>query len=474
MPPASTQFAPRRLPAGAVLFAALLLALLRFVRLGEWSLWIDESLTWADAHHGLDGTALFNPIGYRLVALVAALGHGPPDEFALRLLPAVIGVACVPVCAWTLAPILGRRRAAWAALFLAVSAWHLFWSQTARFYTLAQLTALIGTGLALRGFLHGGRLRIYLGLIICAGAASFHPSAALLIPGLAMGAWFGSGEDPERRARVREAVIVLALIGLACSPWALRPLLHHLDEKPSPGAVAGPLHLMLTAGYFFTPVLGAAAVWAAWRAVRHGGQAERFLTAMLVTVFGAALLLSVRALLTAQYLFVLLPFACALAASLLSDDSGATSKAQRTEGALIAGVLFASLANCALYLTSRQGERPRWREAYEYVDAAREPSDVIAGMASSVGEFYLGGAVTDLRRAQTVQPLGRFYTDGPRRWRRDGRRTWIVLRPQWFADMLPEDVEVLQEFLRRDCRLMRRFDVQMDGRDLDVLVYLEG
>jgi len=471
---AQPQHFPRRLPTGMLLALAVLLSLLRFVRLGQWSLWIDESLTWADAHHGLGTSDLFNPLGYRLVTSVAALCGGPTDEFALRLLPALAGIACVPLCAWAFAPLLGRRRAAWAAVFLALSAWHLFWSQSARFYTLSQLTTLIGAGLALRGLLHGGRVKLYGGLLVCTAAATFHPSAALLVPGLALGAWFDGTEDASRRRRAREAFFVLVVIGLCLSPFALRPLLHHLGQKPSPGALAGPLHLGLTAGYFFTPFLGAAALWGAvqsWRRRDHDGL---LLTILLVVGFGAAFSISVFAQVTAQYLFVLLPFACALAASLLTGSQGAKARSPRIEGVLVAVLVSASLTNCAFYLTSRAGERPRWREAYHYVDEQREAGDLIAGMGSPIGEFYLGAGSTDLRHPRAIEPLGRFYVDGPRRWRRDGRRTWFVVRPQWFADMRAEDAAVLREFLQRDCRLMRTFELSMKGRDLNVLVYLEG
>jgi hypothetical protein len=470
---APPNLSPRRLPAGTVLALAVVLALLRFVRLGEWSLWIDESLTWADAHHGLGTSDLFNPLGYRLVTSVAEQSAGPPDEFALRLLPALAGVLCVPLCAWAFSPLLGRRRAAWAALFLAISAWHLFWSQSARFYTLSQLTALIGAGFALRGLLDGGRIRLYGGLLLCAAAATFHPSAALLIPALALGAWFDGAQDAARRARAREAFIVLVLIGLCLAPWALRPLLHHLGQKPSPGALAGPLHLSLTAGYFFTPFLGAVALWAAIRAWLHRDANTRLLAVLLIAGFGAALSIAVLAQVTAQYLFVLLPFACALAAGLLSEDDQPPSLAPRVERLVVAGLVVASLVNCGLYLTSRSGERPRWREAYHYVENARERGDLIAGMASPIGEFYLGGGSTDLRHPRTVQPLGRFYVEGPRHWKRDGRRTWFVIRPQWFADMRPEDADELRAFLHLNCQLMQRFDVSMQGRDLDVLVYRE-
>ena len=471
-----------RLSPGMVLALALCLALLRLVRLGEWSLWIDEALTWADLHHGLDSEALFNPLGYRLIAAVsglAALPGGLPDEFALRLLPALAGIACVPVAAWAFTPLLGKRRAAWAAVFLAVSAWHLFWSQTARFYTLAQLTALLGAGLALRGLWCDtgpgasrlmARLRTYAGFALCAAAASFHLSAGLLVPALALGAGLAGGADCERRRRGREALILLAVLSLASIPWAIQPFLHHVGQKPSAGMLGGPLHLGMTAAYFFTPFLAGAALLAAVQGFTRRDPAARLLAILVSAGFGVSFVLATRAQVTAQYVFVLLPFVCALAASLLAAEN---EDVPRTETALVAALLLASLGNCALYLTSRAGERPRWRDAYQYVDAARRPGDLIAGMAFPVGEFYLGDGSTDLRHARAIAPIGRFFPDGPRHWRRDARRTWLVIRPQWFADMRPADAEVLKEFLRRDCRLMRRFEAPMEGRDLELLVYLE-
>ena len=62
-----------RRAARLVLLLALLVGLVRFVRLSQWSLWIDESLTWTDWHTGLDGGEIKNPFGYALIALFVKL-----------------------------------------------------------------------------------------------------------------------------------------------------------------------------------------------------------------------------------------------------------------------------------------------------------------------------------------------------------------------------------------------------------------
>ena len=71
---------------GLYLAAALVLGTLRFCRLGDWSLWLDEAYTLADAYHG---SGLSNPLGYWAVRSVVELGGLPASEFDLRLLPAI-------------------------------------------------------------------------------------------------------------------------------------------------------------------------------------------------------------------------------------------------------------------------------------------------------------------------------------------------------------------------------------------------
>ena len=68
-----------------LLLAALVLGLLRFARLGEWSLWFDEVLTWGDSHDFPGG--LVNRAGYWLVRQTVEWTGGEPTEFTLRLGP---------------------------------------------------------------------------------------------------------------------------------------------------------------------------------------------------------------------------------------------------------------------------------------------------------------------------------------------------------------------------------------------------
>ncbi len=450
-----------------LLAAALVFGLIRFFRLGEWSLWMDEALTLTDAQRIADGD-LHNPAGYGLVVGFARLFSDHPSEVHLRLLPALVGWACIPLCYWAFRPLLSRRAAAGAAILLALSPWHLFWSQSARFYTLAQATSLLGAGWFVRGLwsARGGRWAT-LGVAVALCAALFHISGAI-VAGALLGAGLlvrlaGVTRPPEfDRILVRAAAPAFLLL-LCVSPWAIGWLRHHLGQKPEADLV----HFILTCGYFFGVSLLAGCVYGAWIALRERGAGQVFVLAVPVIVLVTLCVVGTQSLVSAQYAFCVFPFACALAA--LALDSRATPAPVRVFWLLVLALPLA--VGDMLYLTSREGERPRWRDAWEYVASERDPGDLVIGMGAQVGEHYLGGRNPNLRTPRTSHPMGGYFPNGPKRWKRQARGVWVIVRPLWFDELPPKDKEIVQRWLVEDCRLVRRFPVEMEGRDLDLEVW---
>ena len=140
--------------------------------------------------------------------------------------------------------------------------------------------------------------------------------------------------------------------------------------------------------------------------------------------------------------------------------------------AWIALLTLPALADQALYFGWRHGDRPRWREAFEYVWQARASDDLVATMAAPIGEFYLAPLTSELRRPQVLAWMDKYRPSIPEEWIGRGRRVWVIVQPENLEDWSAPDREVLETFLREECRSMRRFPVPAVGRDQSLEVYL--
>jgi hypothetical protein len=464
--------------ARGLLILALALGLARFLRLSAWSLWIDEALTWADAHHGIEGGQIQNPLGYRLIAWTVDLLGGAPDELSLRLLPAVAGWLCIPATWLAFRRAFGERRAATAALLVALSSWHVYWSQNARFYTLAQLASLAGAGLVLAGLLRGRALLALLGLLVAASAALLHPSAALVLPALALAPRLLERARRPVGAPGSRAALALGIAGLLGAllglGWALETwstYAYQKGQETSLAAMAASMaHMAKTTGFFVTPLLGTGALLGARAAWRGGRGAEVLALVVVASCLLVALAASAFVRVSAQYVFVLLPWVALLACLPLGAD-GAGPFGRRGEAAYLALLALPALVTTALYLTVRQGERPAWREAYRHVADHRAEGDLVFGMEACVGEFYLAPWNTDLRRPTALTWLDYFHARVPEHWAHQGRRAWFVVNPEQFLGWDPADAAEFQRFLREECRLDAVWPLYVESRDLSVWVY---
>ncbi len=454
--------------------AALLVGLLRFWKLGEWSLWYDEAATWFDLHGSLDGEEIHNPLGYRLIGWVVDLCGGVPSEWSLRLLPAIAGWLVVPLTWLVFRKPVGARRAAAAALLVACSSWHIHWSQTARFYTLAQLFALAGGGLALRGLFGGSVLATIAGAALTACAGLFHASGVLLVPALALAPWLLAPLRLPELARARRpalALLVLSRLGaLGGWSWVRAAWETYLRHAPTPSSG----HL-LTTGFYVTPIVATAGALGLWQAWRRRRAFDLVVAALVAAVLLAVLVASLRVQVSAQYVFVLWPWMALLAtAPLEAAPAPLERRRDLLELGWIALLALPLCVNSALYFGVRQGERPQWRAAYEYVWNQRESDDLVLGMEACVGEFYLDPRKLDLRNAERIGWLDRWHSELPAEWGAHARRTWYVFNAEQLKGWEDDARERFERFLHERCRLAKVFPLWVESRDLSVWVYVRG
>lgn len=452
-------------------FALVLVLLLgvRFVGLEHFGLWIDEAHTLHDALSTTSASSRY-PLGYWVTRLAIFLCGGAIDEATLRLAPAVCGVLGPLLLVWAFAPALGRGRALAAGLFCAASAWHLYWSQSARAYTLMQDLSLVGAGLYLRGLLEGRPRTLLAGFAVGGLAAFAHPSAALLLPAWVLAPLLlprlGARLPVEPPRRVLLTVAVGG--GVVLSGWAAIVLLDFADSKETEDLLASWEHFVLTTGFYVTPWLGAGALLGGVVALRARRAADLLALAVVVGALGLALVMAVRVRVSAQYVFALLPWIAALATVPLAAARG--GRAWRLSYAGL--VVLPGLVSIALYLGPGHGNRPRWREAYAHVFEHRRAQDLVFGMAAVVGQYYLDPGSVDLRQHRDLVRLNGYTAKEPARWSRYGRRTWFVVRREDLRDWPAEDRAAFETLLAEECRLELSLPVRFTPRDLSVEVWV--
>lgn len=456
------------------LVAAFALAALRFLALGRWSLWLDEALTLSDARTH-EGAA--NPFGYALFGWVYGWAERP-GELLLRLPAAVFGCASIVATAFSLRKFLGARACALGAFFVAASPWHLYWSQNARFYTLAQLLALLGGGALLTGLFRGSTRRTVLGLVSLVLAALTHPSSAFLFAPLLLVPWVMRWLDwvPEEATRSR-AWDLLSAAGLVAigvgSGWALRAWFKWEDRHGS----GSPVHFVQTVGYQLGPALGVAFVAGAF--ARWRSRASFAPVAAVVLALAAAFLASLFVRVSAQYVFVLQPWIAVCAGLAFLPRAGeAETRAARVRRVALAGlVALPALVESTLYFTVRNGDRPHWREAYAHVLENRGPMDLVLGMEAPVAQYYLVPGAESLRAWTATTWLDDFRSRMPQEWARYPRRTWFVVNPTQLDDWTKlqgsaENRMELIRMLQEDCERVASFPIPYTPRNLDVHVYV--
>jgi 4-amino-4-deoxy-L-arabinose transferase-like glycosyltransferase len=142
---------------------------LRLYQLDRESLWFDEALsTWfaiqpldLSIHSMLEEGLHHSPLFYILLRPFAG---GDFSEFAVRLLPVLLGVLAVPLLAQLGRLVASPRVGMIAALLLVINPFHLWYSRETRMYSLLFLIAAGAMYFFGRNVLHRSRLQNWLGL----------------------------------------------------------------------------------------------------------------------------------------------------------------------------------------------------------------------------------------------------------------------------------------------------------------------
>lgn len=218
---------------GWVVLATMIGFLVRAYRLGNPVLGMDEQTTILFTREAWG--ALLGPVGridlhppwyYLLQKAWSAFGT---DAGTMRLLPAILGTACIPLLFVLGRRLLNARIGLIAAFLLTTAPLHVQQSRELRMYPLLALSALIAMiGLAYALPRDGQSVRRGTGwLLYIAGCVSafYAHNTAVLLPILAttlvLALWISRQVD---RAVFRDCLVASAVVALLAAPWLLMQL----------------------------------------------------------------------------------------------------------------------------------------------------------------------------------------------------------------------------------------------------------
>ncbi len=388
---------PRLVP-WPLLVITLLGFALRLFRLGSQSLWYDEtvsaylaSLPPAEliAHTARD----IHPPGYYLALHLWQTIAGR-TEFALAFFSLLFGVLLIPLTFQLARWLINPATATWAALLIATSPYHIWYSQEVRMYTLGAACGLVAAGCALRG-LNSRRWRWWAGYVTASavGLYALYYFSFLLIAlnllFLAMVLWPAPRRQPLTRLLVANALLALAYLPWLPIAWrqATNPPVPPWRSLPAPAETALTSWSALSLGQSVQPE--AAWVWplllltlalTALGVVYSRPQVAAFL---LTYSFGPALLIYGLSLITplyhVRYLFTFSPAFYVLLAAGLSF----LATRMRFWTALLAAtiLLAASAGSIYQYHFNPRYQADDFRAAVAFLDHHWQPGDALLANA---------------------------------------------------------------------------------------------
>ena len=456
----------------SLLTALLLVGIgMRVFRLTHWGLAHDELFTLRDSLQGgelpLRPKALLFILNHYLVAPFFEL-----DEFGLRVLPLVFGVAGIVVVFFVTSRLFGSLSGFFAAVLVTFAPWHLYWSQNARYQSLLFLLSA-GVPVAVYLAVKEEKLKWFVAAALLSVLAILaHPSAAFVVAGA--GVWLAGyiGLRAIRGARVSRRVLVavaLSLVLLAgASAFRLAPIVIDRLEVSEQWGIAGPF-LLVSFVNWLTPgisLFAAGGVLWMWR------DGSRDLALLLVAAVGvpyaALALLGYVLPVSVGYLFCAAPFVMMAAGHFVARLSTLATDPLRS--ALIGGT-------CALTLVAggltgilshyMDGGRPDYKGAGTHLEARTEPGDLVVGDETVALRHYLASARVETFRRDPGELDSTLHEVT-----RAGGRLWIVAWIRGRGGFSEQALGAAQPWVWENCMLDAAFGhARLDYKVDDLHVY---
>lgn len=443
---------------------------LRFFKLGDWSFWGDELYTIRDALYAVSSPGL-HPVSFVLTGF--ALNLLGISEWSARLVSALIGIVSIPILYFPTRKIFGTGTALVSGALLAISPWHLYWSQNARFYTAMLLFYTIALFLFYFALEEDRPAYLLLSLVFVGLAFKERLTALLFVPvvvtyimALLALPWLGYSVGRPKGLRWRNMLLFFGPSFLGGAYFAFPELSNWSRWLESFGRINNN-PVWLTAGVvFYTRVavicfglagLGYLLLHSRARLRRTGLLLGASALVPLILIAGVSLVHYTAN----RYVFISLT-SWIILASVAALALWKTIQRQEHGWAanlLVLGVIsilfIDPMGENLLYYRYQNGNRDDWKGALTYVAQHRQPNDGVIVGHHLVGDFYLNEPTVDIY-SLTLEDLQTL-----------DRRTWLV------EDMnVPERRPEMHDWILKNAQLVGSFDVHVRARTFVMRVYL--
>lgn len=432
-------------------------AVLRFYKLGEWSFWWDEMFTLRDATNPFQNGLSRIPISFALTHI--ALNQFGVSEWSARFIPALVGVISLPLLYFPIRKIFNVSTALVATLLLAIAPWHIYWSQSARFYS----TMLLFYSLALLFFhlgLEKDRPSYLLASLVMLGlAANERLSALLFVPVVVcyVSLVFVLPIEKPSGLNLRNLIIFLVpgFIGGLFFSWKF------VQQPAKWFNIFGwtnnnPVWLLAGVVYYVSIPVICMALLASLYLLVKGDRAGLLFSLGAVIPLLVVMILSLFQYTANRYIFISLTSWLILASVAVTELFHQTPKNSKLLAVgVLAILILVPLSENALYYKYQNGNRDDWKGAFALVNQRKEQDDLVVSSNKQIGNYYLMEGTISMENLDLGKIEG------------STKRVWFVedmnVEPKW---------PWMHDWLQKNAHLVANFDTHVRARNFKMRVYI--
>jgi mannosyltransferase len=433
----------------------LFAALLRLYNLGTWSFWWDELNTIRDGLIFLDYGVL-DRTAFRFLNYIM-ISNFEINEWNTRIIPAMVGIITLPILYFPIKRIYGKDIALLSIFFLAISPWHIYWSQNARFYTTLLLFYTLALLLFYIAIEEDKPLYLIISMVFMGMAVVERYTSAMIggVIGLYVILLLLPQLSRPKGLNLRNLLLlgVPAILGILAFVPRILNIMSGFNQN---WINSNPFWLLAGVVYYIgLPVLLIGSIGAIYQVVQKK-KATLLLAINSIIPMIAIAVMSTFMYTANRYLFITLISWLILAAigvkELLANSNGHA----KLFGLGVLGILiFSPLSEDMLYFRYQNGNRDDWKSAFNFIQKHRQPDDLVVSANPAIGDYYLGDTTAEMSSFDINNPI---YSN---------KRIWFV--EDFNAD---EKWPKTHQWILENTSLMGVFDVHLQARVFTMRVYL--